>query len=179
MTHAGVAKQSRSIKPRIRAKSISRMTPAAEREQASIMLVVLAQPHRQGRSDTRAGEPLWEACQRLRLRKELYAAGCDYGVVSRSAKIAMGMRVDGVAEGRGSADDARQLARDRLAMQRYRDAIRVLRGVSRYAYDVLETYCFEESPVALWGDAHLAQGLDALANHWGMIDRGINEGKPI
>ena len=55
-------------------------------------------------------------------------------------------------------------------MQRYRDAIRVLRGVSRCAYDVLETYCFEERPAALWGDAHLAQGLDALANHLG-VDR--------
>jgi hypothetical protein len=165
------------IKPRLRAE-LSRIPPAEAREQASIMAVALAQPHRRGNSDQKAGEPLCEACRRLRLRDELYRAGCDYGVVSRNAKIAMGMR-DGVAEGRGSVDDALQVARDRVAVQRYRDAIRVLRGVSRYAYGVLEIYCFEERHVALWGDAYLAQGLDALANHWGMIDRGIAEGKPI
>ncbi len=143
------------------------------------MAVALAQPHRQGSRDPKAGEPLWAACRRLRLRDELYRAGVGYGVVSRSAKIALGVRVDGVAEGSGSVDDERQIARDRLARQRYNEAVRVLRRVSPYCHQVMEDYCFDERHVALRGDWHLARGLEALANHWGMIDRGINEGKPI
>ena len=164
------------IKYRFRAKVSGRQTPAQEREQASIMSVALAQPHRRGSRDPKAAEPLWEVCRRLRLRDELYRAGMSYGVVSRSAKIAFGMRVDGVAEGHGSVSDEQQIARDRLARQRYDEAVRVLKRVSPYCHQVLEEYCFEERHVALWGDAHLAKGLDALANLWGMIDRGINEG---
>src|SRR5271166_4998241 len=108
-----------SSPPRILTKVRSRQTPAQQREQASIMSVALAQPHRGGSRDPKAGEPLWEACRRLRLRDELYGAGASYGVVSRSAKIAVGMRVDGVAEGHGSVSDEQQIARDRLARQRY------------------------------------------------------------
>jgi len=66
-----------------------------------------------------------------------------------------------------------------LARQRYDEAVRALKRVSPYCHQVLEEYCFDERHVALWGDWHLAKGLDALANLWGMIDRGINEGKPI
>ena len=167
------------IKPRIRANARSRQTPAQEREQAGIMAVALAQLHRRGSRDPKAGEPLWEACRRLRLRDELYRAGVSYGVVSRSAKIAFGMRVDGVAEGRGSVEDEQQIARHRLARQRYDEAVRALKRVSPYCHQVMEEYCFDERHVALWGDWHLTRGLEALANLWGMIDRGINEGKPI
>ena len=43
--------------PPILAKVRSRQTPAQQREQASIMAVALAQPHRQGSRDPKAGEP--------------------------------------------------------------------------------------------------------------------------
>jgi len=85
----------------------------------------------------------------------------SYGVVSRSAKIAFGMRVDGVAEGGGSVDDERQIARDRLARQRYNEVVRVLGRVSPYCHQVMEEHCFDERHVAPWGDWHLAKGLDA------------------
>jgi len=41
--------------PPILAKVRSRQTPAPQREQGSIMAVALAQPHRQGSADTKAG----------------------------------------------------------------------------------------------------------------------------
>ncbi len=150
------------IKHGIRAKVSGRQTPAQEGEQASIMSVALAQPHRGARRSRSRRAPLGGR-RRLRLRDELYRAGASYGVVSRSAKIALGMRVDGVAEGHGSVSDEQQIARDRLARQRYDEAVRVLRRVSP----------FRGAPRGPLGRRHLTKGLDALANFWGMIDRGI------
>lgn len=153
-------------------------TPAEEREMREIKSVALAQPHRRGNEDVKAGSPLWEACCRLKLNDGLYEAGEKYGDISRAYKASLGIGVGNVGNGLGVLDEEAEEARMKLAKDRYWKAINVLRRAHSMSQGVVERVCYNERPLSFHEDKPFIKGLEALADHLRTLDRGINEGKP-
>lgn len=154
-------------------------TPAEEREARETRSVALAQPHRRGNDDVKAGSPLWEACCRLQLRQELYEAGESYGEISRAYKVTINI-LGGT--GRGNAGDIRteqeEIARATVVKDRYWKAINVLRRAHPMAQGVVERVCYDLRAPGYHDDDPLKYGLFALAVSFGALKMGINEGKP-
>ena len=157
---------------------LDRMPPAERARQQAAMAVALAQPHRKGRSDPRAGEPLWEFCRFMGLREELYRAGSDYEQISRAGKAALGLRVPGLCSdgsgARGAGDG--YSAEDELAIGRYKET-RDFLGVR--AFIAVERVCYYHEPPQQLEARLLAQSLMRLADFFGLVDFGINRGKPF
>ncbi len=155
----------------------TRQTPAQLREAEEIMRVALAQPHRrawegrwQASRPSGVGTPLFDLAGRLRLREELYEAGVQYSHVSRRGKIALDVPVPGLADepggGESEEDREKRARRDKVA---FRDAIYVLRRISRQCFFALEDLCFYERNPGECYDGLAKRGLSAMALHFGLL----------
>lgn len=152
-------------------------TPAEEREAREMRSVALAQPHRRGNEDVRAGSPLWEACARLRLRQELYEAGEQYGEISANYKVTIDISGPGRGIAGEVASDEEQTARAELAKDRYWKAINVLRRAHPMSQGVVERVCYDLRPLSPHEDVPFKRGVYSLAVHFGTLKLGINEEK--
>ena len=150
-------------------------TPAEEREAAEMRSVALRQPHRQGNDSVRAGEPLWEACERLRLREELYMAGQHYGEVSRNYKVTIDIAAPPSRDAGTVPPEDQIEARAKLAKDRYWAAINTLRSAHPMAQGVIERVCYDLRPLNPHEENPFRKGLYSLSVHFGILKLGINE----
>lgn len=157
---------------------------AAERirgnaEERETMSVVLAQKHRDGRRSSIRGYALGRFVDDHCLRGALHQAGMEYAEIVREARLAMGLHVPGQPQGPGgnSALDGKELsARKEFATMARAGADRALHNRQRVAAVVRLTYDDIDPPAS--ETRMLKAGLYALARHFGLLNLGINEGKP-
>lgn len=159
------------------ARAVARQTPAELKAAAEMMAVVKAQPHRMGSDDFRLSEPLGRFVASHRLRSECYDAGNRYAEIVKEAKSAMGFDVAGWAPG-GQGDcaltDAQLQARKDLAVGRRREADDVLARLMPRLPRVMEKFAYDQIEPSIYDHDLLRDGLVLLADHFGMLDRGIN-----
>jgi len=182
----GVATIAKEIREREKA--------ALGKTQEDVMSVALSQPHRRGfprdaaeaakagSEASRLSEPLGRLCARHRLREELWHAGCDYAVIVRNAKSAMGFDVAGLmpAEWPGPPlTDAQLDAVKELALQRLDNANAALRRVIERLPRVMERICFDQLEPYPNDEAIIGHGLLVLADLFRLLERGINAEKGI
>lgn len=153
---AGVAAKHRRAAAEIKARD----------ERDDIMSVALAQPHRRGNPDPRAGTALWEACRSLGLAGKLFRAGRQYGRISHANKLAIDAYGSHHARPHASPQEPWQIARDRRDRAKYDAAVNVLRAVDRHCHGVVERVCFDQRPLPRHEGELLRRGLDALARHF-------------
>jgi hypothetical protein len=160
------------------------------REQADVMSVALAQPHRRGISaaeSQRAGgrglrltTPLGRFCEANHLADGLYQAGIQYGEVCRAGKSAKGFIAHKAGEQLGfgsSLTDAQIAAMNEAAMMRWASAEAVLRQIMQRLPAAMERMCFDDRDPSFYDRDLLKNGLFRLAIHFATIDRGINAEK--
>ena len=155
-------------------------TPAEARAQAEIMSVALSQPHRRGSTDKRAGEPLYDFFIAQRLRDELYTAGVEYETVVHQHRVLMGLGMGNSSspEGRGEPlSDAQLRANCEAARMKRDEADYALVRVAPNAKSAMIRLCVDKVTPSPYDESVLRRGLWALAVHFGIINRGINEGK--
>jgi hypothetical protein len=163
--------------PKARPSVSGYQTPAEEREAREIRSVALAQPHRRGSDDPKAGSPLWEACSRLRLRQEIYEAGEQYGEISMNYKATIDISGPSRGNAGESSTEEQQAVRATVAKDRYWKAINVLRRAHPMAQGVIERVCYDQRPLSPHDDEAFKKGAFALAIHLQTLKLGINEGK--
>jgi hypothetical protein len=153
----------------------------AQREQEDIMSVGLAQPHRRGSLEPRAGEPLFEFCAAHALAAFCYDAGAQYEQALRQAKAAKGFLVPGLFPGEndGNLSQKQIEAMREASILRERKLSGLLRQIMPRAPAVMERLCFDQLPWSIYDESLIKQCLLALADGLGLIDRGINAEKPI
>jgi len=161
----------------------SRLSALAEaRERASIMAVVRSQPHRRGLADAddkRAGDPLWEYCEKFRVKSALYVAGRDYGAVVRQYRAAIDAPATGLSgpgDGDIQTDGQREAAMVR-AKRRRQDADAVLVTIMHRAPSVMADLCCDLRPWRPNDEGLIYNALYRLAVHFKTIDFGINNEK--
>lgn len=167
----------------MRAAKSERQTAAerirGEAEERETMSVVLAQKHRDGRRSSIRGYALGRFVDDHRLRGALHQAGMEYAELVRDARLAMGLHVPGQPQGAGgnsALDGAQVAARKEFAVQARSAADRALFNRQRIDAMVRLTYDDIDPPAS--EIRMLKPGLYTLARHFGLLNLGINEGKP-
>jgi len=165
----------------VKEQRLSALAEARERE--SIMAVVRAQPHRRALDDTddnRAGDPLWDYCQRQRVKPGMYAAGVEYGAVVRQYRAAIDAPATGLVSGSSDGDrltEDQRAAAVALAKRRRQDADAVLIGIIHRAPSVMADLCCDLRPWRPNDVGVIYNALYRLAVHFKTIDFGINAEK--
>jgi len=146
---------------------------------AEALVVALSQPHR--RDGKRAGDALAAYCERMRLRRECWAAGEQYDREVRAEKAAKGFDVIG----QGHVIDPEPLteeeieAKNQAAIMSLRAANEELLAVHARCPAAMERLCYNRLPPSPYDEAMLVAGLLGLARHYGLLDEGINRDKGI
>jgi len=165
----------------VKEQRVSALAEARERE--SIMAVVRAQPHRRALEDTddkRAGDPLWDYCQRQRVKPGMYAAGVEYGAVVRQYRASIDAPATGLVSDPGDGDrltDDQRAAAVALAKRRRQDAYAVLVTIIHRAPSVMADLCCDLRPWRPNDEGLIYNALYRLAVHFKTIDFGINAEK--
>lgn len=166
--------------PRVIGYSHERFDRSKEAEESEVatMAVALAQPHRRGSDDKRAGEPLYELCLAYRWRDEMYHAGVAYGEIVRQDRAASGFHVPGLVAGEGEARTEQEITASReLARLRRNKADEELRDVMLRAPSVMVSLCYDMLEPSHKNHGLIQNCLWRLAVHLGMVKLGINEGR--
>lgn len=150
-------------------------------ERAEAVAVALAQPHRRGSDNPKAGEPLHEFCALYGLRRECYDAGIRYAEIVGEAKTAQGFSVPGWTPGDSGYEQRtpEQIeARKELALIKLRNAEGVLRIV-QCRPTAMERLTFDQREPAQHDHDALRNGLWRLAVDFGLLKLGMNAEKNI
>jgi hypothetical protein len=157
---------------------------AAERirgdaEERETMSVVLAQKHRDGRRSSIRGYALGRFVDDHCLRGALHQAGMEYAETVREDRLSLGLPVPGQPWGPGGNSElsgAEVAARRELASMARTSADKALHNRQRIDAMLRLTYDDLDPPAS--ETRMLKSGLYALARHFGLLNLGINEGKP-
>jgi hypothetical protein len=173
-----------------------RKTPAEERDEAAIMAVALAQPHRRGSRDPALSEPLGAFCLRrwppspsdgpysgnAGHRFDMFHAGRAYAEVVHHHRVLLGL-------GAGSVTTAEGLSCDRTEAQRSADlrlaqierdlADCVLRGVHPRGVPATMRLCVDEIAHMPGDEDLIAACLFALAIHFEIQKPAFVADKPL
>jgi hypothetical protein len=148
-----------------------------QKERDEILSVALNQPHRRGSDDKKLCDPLGRFCSSRRLRDECHAAGVRYAEIVGEAKTAQGFRVPGWQPGFAGFEaltDEQKQARKEAALMRLKSANAAISPINYKLPWILEQFCFFQLELPWEREYVVELGLARLADHFGLIDRGIN-----